>query len=136
MSKEDNIKCSTHPCAPHGFDRNASHNEHRYVCDCEGWSPADCRKAACCCAAQRSDEQKMLGATLVEASGCATPIVVQTEARLWDSQWSNIMNAPEVLQASSIEEAVYIAVRMAEKAIADNVSNNNLPPARLRQSIP
>jgi hypothetical protein len=31
--------CSTHPDAPHGFNRNASHNEDRYVCDCEGWTP-------------------------------------------------------------------------------------------------
>jgi hypothetical protein len=30
-------KCKDHPAAPHGFDRNASHNAHRYVCDCEGW---------------------------------------------------------------------------------------------------
>lgn len=33
------FKCSTHPDAPHGFNRNASHNAGRYVCDCEGWSP-------------------------------------------------------------------------------------------------
>lgn len=31
--------CSDHPDAPHGFDRNASHNEGRYVCECEGWIP-------------------------------------------------------------------------------------------------
>lgn len=31
--------CITHPCAPHGFNRNASHAAHRYVCDCEGWCP-------------------------------------------------------------------------------------------------
>src|SRR6478672_9028244 len=31
--------CSQHPCAPHGFNRNASHSEDRYVCDCEGWLP-------------------------------------------------------------------------------------------------
>ena len=31
--------CSTHPDAPHGFDRNASHTEDRYVCECEGWQP-------------------------------------------------------------------------------------------------
>ena len=31
--------CSDHPDAPHGFNRNASHNAHRYVCDCEGWTP-------------------------------------------------------------------------------------------------
>ena len=34
-------KCNPHPDAPHGFDRNASHNMGRYVCDCEGWSPDD-----------------------------------------------------------------------------------------------
>jgi hypothetical protein len=32
-------ECSNHPDAPHGFDRNASHNEGRYVCECESWSP-------------------------------------------------------------------------------------------------
>lgn len=31
------VPCSTHPKAPHGFNRNASHNAGRYVCDCEGW---------------------------------------------------------------------------------------------------
>ena len=31
-------KCSEHPLAPHGFDRNGSHEEGRYVCDCEGWT--------------------------------------------------------------------------------------------------
>jgi hypothetical protein len=34
-------KCSDHPDAPHGFDRNASHNADRYVCECEAWSPDD-----------------------------------------------------------------------------------------------
>ena len=30
--------CSEHPDAPHGYNRNASHNAGRYVCDCEGWA--------------------------------------------------------------------------------------------------
>ena len=30
-------KCSTHPDAPHGFDRNSSHSAGRYVCECEAW---------------------------------------------------------------------------------------------------
>ena len=38
MSQEDK-PCSQHPNAPHGFDRNASHNAGRYVCECEGWEP-------------------------------------------------------------------------------------------------
>ena len=33
--------CSTHPDAPHGFDRNMSHNLGRYVCECENWKPKD-----------------------------------------------------------------------------------------------
>lgn len=32
--------CSTHPDAPHGFDRTASHSLGRYVCICEGWEPS------------------------------------------------------------------------------------------------
>lgn len=51
------------------------------------------------------------------------------EVRLWDSQWVNIVNAPEVLDASDREEAVNIAVRMTERAIAQNVASSNLPPA-------
>lgn len=33
----DEAKCNPHPKAPHGFDRNASHSAHRYVCECESW---------------------------------------------------------------------------------------------------
>jgi hypothetical protein len=33
----DYIDCKTHPDAPHGFLRNASHNADRYVCECEHW---------------------------------------------------------------------------------------------------
>ena len=33
------VPCKTHPDAPHGFDRNASHSADRYVCECEGWEP-------------------------------------------------------------------------------------------------
>lgn len=31
------VPCSTHPDAPHGFNRTSSHTLDRYVCDCEGW---------------------------------------------------------------------------------------------------
>lgn len=31
--------CSTHPDAPHGFNRSSSHSLDRYVCDCEDWTP-------------------------------------------------------------------------------------------------
>ena len=32
-------QCNPHPNAPHGFLRNASHTEGRYVCACEYWQP-------------------------------------------------------------------------------------------------
>jgi len=35
------VVCSTHPKAPHGFLRDASHAADRYVCECEAWDPYD-----------------------------------------------------------------------------------------------
>ena len=35
------MKCNPHPDAPHGFLRDASHNEGRYVCECEFWEPPE-----------------------------------------------------------------------------------------------
>lgn len=32
--------CKDHPDAPHGFLRNESHSEGRYVCECEFWEPS------------------------------------------------------------------------------------------------
>ena len=34
----EEVPCKTHPDAPHGFNRTASHTMDRYVCDCEFWS--------------------------------------------------------------------------------------------------
>ena len=41
MSSDYNqeVPCKSHPDAPHGFDRNASHSLDRYVCECEYWEP-------------------------------------------------------------------------------------------------
>ena len=38
---EEQVPCKTHPDAPHGFDRNASHSLDRYVCRCEHWEPEE-----------------------------------------------------------------------------------------------
>jgi hypothetical protein len=37
----EEVPCKTHPDAPHGFDRNASHSADRYVCECESWEPPE-----------------------------------------------------------------------------------------------
>ena len=33
----EQVECKTHPDAPHGFVRNASHTQDRLVCECEYW---------------------------------------------------------------------------------------------------
>ena len=52
------------------------------------------------------------------------------EYRLWDSQWVNIVNSRDVLDAPDADEAVAIAVRMCEEAMAHNARNNNFPPPK------
>jgi len=52
------------------------------------------------------------------------------EVRLWDSQWVAVVNDQRVLNASDAEEAVAIAVRLTEEALAGNVARNHLPPPR------
>ena len=39
--KEQESKCNPHTKAPHGFNRNASHANDRYTCECEGWDAYD-----------------------------------------------------------------------------------------------
>ena len=40
--------------------------------------------------------------------------------RMWDSQWVNVVNAPEVLRAETAEDAVNIAVKLTEQTMAAN----------------
>ena len=44
MSLDEEVSCKTHPDAPHGFLRNASHNADRYVCECEHWEEPKMRE--------------------------------------------------------------------------------------------
>ena len=41
MGLYEEVPCKDHPDAPHGYDRNASHSEDRYVCECENWEPPE-----------------------------------------------------------------------------------------------
>ena len=38
------VPCKTHPDAPHGFLRNESLTQNRYVCECEYWDPEELRE--------------------------------------------------------------------------------------------
>lgn len=52
------------------------------------------------------------------------PIVV----KLWDSQWVNIVNHPNVINAPDTESSVYEAVKLTELAMAKNYMEDNWPP--------
>lgn len=62
--------------------------------------------------------------TLVK--GTSNPI--PTEVRLWDSQWSNVVNHDNCYAFWTKEDAVNHAVKMTEEYIAKNVAEDNLPP--------
>lgn len=68
------------------------------------------------------------GWTAWRAATARAQRVPLTEVRLWDSQWVNIVNNPEVLSTDK-EQAVSIAVKLTEKAIAKNHAENNWPPS-------
>jgi hypothetical protein len=55
---------------------------------------------------------------------------MDVDYRLWDGQWVNIVNAPTVLSAFGREEAVAIAVRLCEEAMAINIADDHFPPKR------
>ena len=64
MSKS--VPCNPHPDAPHGFDRNASHNEDRYVCNCEHWTPPAESLRNRIAAVQREHRLNSFGANYVQ----------------------------------------------------------------------
>lgn len=67
------VQCKTHPDAPHGFDRNASHSLGRYVCECEYWEPD-------------WEPEDMLEKAIHDDSGewKITPALLDTEVEGWD----------------------------------------------------
>lgn len=52
----------------------------------------------------------------------------KTEVRLWDSQWTNVVNHDNCYASWTKEDAIHYAVKMTEQLIAENVDMNNLPP--------
>ena len=50
--------------------------------------------------------------------------------RLWDSQWVNIVNHAECYRDIKKDDAVAMAVRLTEEAIAKNIREGKLPPIR------
>jgi hypothetical protein len=50
--------------------------------------------------------------------------------RLFDTQWMNVVNNPEVMGAYDVEHAVAIAVKLTEEAMAKNIEANNWPKTK------
>lgn len=56
------------------------------------------------------------------------PVVVgDSEVRLWDTQWMNIVNHDNCYREWSKEDAIAHAVKMTEESIARNVADGKLP---------
>ena len=52
----------------------------------------------------------------------------RNEIRLWDTQWVNIVNGDYV--GLDRNEAIALAVKRTEQAMASNYMKSNWPPAR------
>jgi len=59
-----------------------------------------------------------------------------TEVRLWDSQWTNVVNHDNGYAFWSTEDAVHHAVKMTEDYIAKNVAGSNLPTSKIKLTLP
>lgn len=79
---------------------------------------------------QQAEIRVAMSAIAKAANGNDGVCALNGEVRLWDSQWVSIVNNPEVLAASDAEEAVAIAVRMTEAAIARNFATSSFPLPR------
>lgn len=58
---EQEPKCNPHPKAPHGFNRNASHANDRYTCECESWDAYEAGRLAGIAQEQAMYEVQRLG---------------------------------------------------------------------------
>lgn len=60
-----------------------------------------------------------------------SPVVVgDDEARLWDTQWMNIVNHDNCYRDWSKDDAIAHAVKMTEESIARNIADGKLPPRK------
>jgi hypothetical protein len=52
------------------------------------------------------------------------------EVRLWDTQWTNVVNHDNAYRGWDKQDAINHAVKMTEQYIATNVLENKCPPAQ------
>lgn len=128
MSQEDK-PCNPHPDAPHGFDRNASHNAGRYVCECEGWEPVAAQEPVAkvlgaLMTSGRSEKYAMesykpleVGTLLyANAEPCARCAELEREKFDWKKEFGEDRAENIELQAKITEQAARIKALEAEAA--------------------
>lgn len=85
----------------------------------------------------RTDRREVVEAVVRVAGepAVATPADQKSEVRLWDSQWTNVVNHDNCYRGWDMEDAIAHAVKMAERLIAQNVATGNLPPISPQPTI-
>ena len=104
--ERSSVKCNPHPDAPHGFLRDASHNEGRYVCECEFWEPQE----------HTSDKEQL--AKWMMAKGYATGHGDTIEDLLHELEWQ--------IREQEREACAYranIALLGADRGLANRINN-------------
>lgn len=132
--------CNPHPKAPHGYLRNASHTEDRYICECEYWDPYEAGYQAGCEAMLKHSESleaqnteldaklAQIEATRAEPAALLTTWVSETEAvteplykappparRLTDSEISEVWFQARITGLT--ETSARLLIRAAERRL-------------------
>ena len=99
------MTCKTHPDAPHGFVRGASHSEDRYVCECEFWEEPKMNELIKLLAEQAGwDNHHSKFDTRIEKFA---ELIVRECAKQVDNYWDEIENGyadKKILEHFGVEE--------------------------------
>ena len=99
--------CNKHPDAQHGFDRNGSHSEDRYVCVCESWVPPERASAPGPVAWLRGVNNAFSGADLHFHFGPSIPTSAKASVEVAISpkafDWMPLYTAPPAARVSVLD---------------------------------
>jgi hypothetical protein len=133
--QNDEVPCSPHPCAPHGFNRNQSHTEDRYVCDCEYWRP----DRNCAAEQLQADHARRVGeldSALAQCRGLLADQLAATQS------WRDKATAAETdagrLRADATEAVEGLIALLKTAAVFgdfDGVNHNGRPAAEVISDV-
>ena len=116
---EQEPKCNPHPKAPHGFNRNASHANGRYTCECESWDAYEAGRLDGIAQEQAMYEVQRLGQEIqpeqepVATMPSNTRYTVEVEGH-GRTYWDNIHDA-----ITNAQRAVYAGPDNTTRALDD-----------------